>query len=207
MLNMIPLLEPINDITIIKNIFPELLFDDIDESIEKMSLKYNNALLSNFEKILDKNDKRINLLSNNYYSKLQEDKYIDFMIKIFEQNSNNCIINTNLLSLKYDVFFEYLNYGIDIKFQYLLLHQYIQLFNNQNKYFCIKDKELLKLFIIFSLRENMLTNFFLFPKNKVCLISNYDCLFPLFYKDKVLFNEYSKIAKNTGLFFINKNCT
>lgn len=205
MSNMIlPLLEPIRNINIIKDSFPELLFDDINESIEKMNLKYNSALLSNFEKILDKNDKRLNLLSDSYYIKLQEDKYIDFIVKIFEKNNNYCVINTNLLSLKYDSFLEYLNCGIDIKFQYLLLHQYIQLFNNQNKFFYIKDKELLKLFIIFTLRENMLTNFFLFPKNKICLISNYDCLFPLFYKDKISFTEYSKIAKDRGLFFIDK---
>lgn len=98
----------------------------------------------------------------------------------------------------------YLNSGIDIKFQYLLLHQYINLFNNKSRYFYIKNKELLKLFIIFSLRENMISKFFLFPKNKICLISNYDCLFPIFYKDNILFDECSNIAKDIGLYLIGR---
>lgn len=203
-MNTLPLLQPIDSIDIFQNSFSELLFDDIDESIEKMSLKYSSVLLSNFEVILNADDERINLLSNSYYMKLQENKYLDFMIKVFEQNDNCCIVDTNLFELNYDYFLSYLNSGIDIKLQYLLLHQYINLFNTQNRYFYVKDRELLKLFVIFSLRENMISKFFLFPKNKTCLISNYDCLFPIFYKDDILFDEYKNITKTVGLYLIKK---
>lgn len=154
------------------------------------------------EVVLDTDDERINLLSNSYYMKLQESKYLDFILKVFEENDNCCIIDTNLFKLNYDYFLSYLNSGIDIKFQYLLIHQYIHLLDIQNRFFFIKDKELLKLFFIFSLRENMLSKFFLFPKNKTCLISNYDCLFPIFYKDNLLFEKYNKFAKNNGLFLV-----
>jgi len=202
MKNTLPLLEPINNISIIKDSFPELLFDDIDEAIETMNAKYSSVLLSNFETILNIDDERINLLSNKYYMKLQESKYLDFIVKVFTKNDKCCIIDTNLFSLNYDYFLNYLNSGIDIKFQYILLHQYIHLFDTQNRFFYIKDKELLKLFIIFSLRENMLSKFFLFPKNKTCLISNYDCLFPIFYNDNFVLEEYNKLAENTRIYLI-----
>lgn len=204
MRNSLPLLEQIDNLKVLENSFSELLFDDIDESIEKMSLKYISGLLSNFEVILDKDDERINFLSDAYYMKSQEYKYIDFIDKVFEENDNLCIIDTHLFRLNYDYFLGYLNSGIDIKFQYLLLHQYIHLFNTKNRFFYIKDKELLKLFFIFSLRENMLSNFFLFPKENICLISNFDCLFPIFYKEEFLFEKYHNFSKDTGLYLIKK---
>lgn len=204
MLNNLPLLESVDNIKILEDNFSELLFDDIDESIEKMRLKYNSVSLSNFESILDANDERINLLSNSYYMKLQESKYLDFILKVFKENDNLCIIDTHLFRLNYDYFLGYLNSGIDIKFQYLLLNQYIHLFNTKNKYFYIKDKELLKLFFIFSLRENMLSKFFLFPKENICLISNFDCLFPIFYKEEFLFEKYHNFSKDTGLYLIKE---
>ena len=123
MRNSLPLLEQIDNLKVLENSFSELLFDDIDESIEKMSLKYSSGLLSNFEVILDKDDERINLLSDAYYIKSQEYKYIDFIDKVFKENDNLCIIDTHLFRLNYDYFLGYLNSGIDIKFQYLLLHQ------------------------------------------------------------------------------------
>ena len=204
MRNSLPLLEQIDNLKVLENSFSELLFDDIDESIEKMSLKYSRGLLSNFAVILDKDDERINLLSDAYYMKSQEYKYIDFIDKVFKENDNLCIIDTHLFRLNYDYFLGYLNSGIDIKFQYLLLHQYIHLFNTKNRFFYIKDKELLKLFFIFSLRENMLSNFFLFPKENICLISNFDCLFPIFYKEEFLFEKYHNFSRDTGLYLIKE---
>ena len=202
MLNTLPLLESIKNIEILEENFSELLLEDIDESVEKMNLGYGSNLLSNFEILLNQNDERINLLSDSYYMKSQEEKYLNFIVKVFEENDNSCIINTNLFNLNYDYFLSYLNSGIDIKFQYLLLHQYINFINTENSYFYIKDKELLKLFMTFTLREDMITKFFLFPKDKICLISNYDCLFPIFYKDAELFKKYNKLAKDSELYLI-----
>lgn len=128
----LPILEILKDSNIVRNSFIELFMaKDIDQVLEKMRLDYNHALLSNFEKILNNGDERNRLLSNKYYMNLQEDKFIGFFIDIFKNNSNICVIKTDFFSKYYDLFLPYLNSGIDIKFQYLLLHQYIKFHNKK----------------------------------------------------------------------------
>lgn len=201
----LPILEILKDSNIIRNSFIELFMaKDIDQVLEKMRFDYNHALLSNFEKILNDNDERNRLLSNKYYMNLQEDKFIGFFIDIFKNNSDICIIKTDFFSKDYDLFLPYLNSGIDIKFQYLLFHQYIKFHNKKNRYFIIKDIELLKLFIIFGLREQWINDFFIFPKDEICLINNYDQLFPMFFKNNYSLEKYDKIAKLNKIFLINK---
>lgn len=201
----LPILEILKDSNIVRNSFIELFMaKDIDQVLEKMRLDYNHALLSNFEKILNDNDERNRLLSNKYYMNLQEDKFIGFFIDIFKNNSNICVIKTDFFNKDYDLFLPYLNSGIDIKFQYLLLHQYIKFHNKKNRYFIIKDIDLLKLFIIFGLREQCINDFFIFPKDEICLINNYDQLFPMFFKNNHSLEKYDKIAKLHKIFLINK---
>lgn len=198
----LPLLKILKDSNLIKNHFPELLMDDIDEALESMRLNYNHALLSNFEMILSKDDERIKLLSDRYYMSLQECKFINFIEEVFLDNDKKCIIKTDFFNMDYDTFLSYLNSGIDIKFQYILLHQYINFHNIKSEYFMIKDVELLKLFITFILKEQWISHFFIFPKNEICLISNYDQLFPIFFKNKFIIEKYSKIAKKCGVYLI-----
>ncbi|WP_228568922.1 hypothetical protein [Campylobacter sputorum] len=198
----LPLLKILKDSNLIKNHFPELLMDDIDEALESMRLNYNHALLSNFEMILSKDDERIKLLSDRYYMSLQECKFINFIEEVFLDNDKKCIIKTDFFNMNYDTFLSYLNSGIDIKFQYILLHQYINFHNIKSEYFMIKDVELLKLFITFILKEQWISHFFIFPKNEICLISNCDQLFPIFFKNKFIIEKYSKIAKKCGVYLI-----
>ena len=204
-MNNLPLLEILTDKNVINNIFSELMSDDIDECLNKMNAKYNKFLLSSFDTILSNDDKRIALLSDSYFMKSQESKYINFFSEIFEANNKCCIVEVNLTNFDYDNLLSYLNIGIDIRFQYILLHQYINFFNNKNmqkRYFYIKDKDLLTLFVIFSLREQSLSQYFLFPRDEICIFSNYDCLLPIFFKNDNIVKNYREITEKLEIYLI-----
>lgn len=192
------LLKPIDKI----DVFQELLLDDFDEILEKMRTSYLHKSLSSFESVLNTNDKRIKLLEDAYYMRNEEYKFVNFILEIFEKNNNCCIIDTHLFNLNYDYFLSYLSSGIDINYQCLLLHQYINFINTKKKYFCIRDKNLLKLFVIFGLRENKINQFFLFQNEKICIFNNYDHLLPIFYEDNNVFQKYYKISKKNDLYLI-----
>ncbi|MGH1601164.1 hypothetical protein [Campylobacter majalis] len=197
----IQLLKAISKTKLIKSGYSWLL-GDMDSCMNILEKKYDKHLLSNFDVVLSEKDERVALLSDRYFMYNQEKNYIDFILKIFEKNDNCCIIDTHFTSINYEYFLSYLNSGIDIKFQYLLLHQYIHFIGKKNRFFKIDDKDLLVLFFLFSLREQPLSQFFLFPKDEICLVSNYDCLFPMFFKQKSLVANYSLMAKEAGLYII-----
>jgi len=200
MIESLPLLKPLKNISKIEKYYPELLSDDLDDEIDRMYSRYHHALLDNFETTLNIKDTRLSLLGNEYFMKINEYKYINFISEIFKNNNSYCVIDTNLFNLNYSDFLGYLNFGIDIALQYILLHQYISLKNIKSKYFIIKDIKLLEMFIVFGLRENSLNNFFFFPDDKSCIIVNYDQTFPIFSIDRKILDDYSNIAKNSSLY-------
>jgi hypothetical protein len=191
----IPLLEPINNILEVLKDYQKLI-DDVDFIVDN----YNCLVLDNFEASLDKKDKRLELLNNKYFMKSNEENYINTISEIFFMNNNCCVIDTNLLNFNYDYFLGTLNCGIDIKYQYILLHQYIKLNTFNNKYFYIKNVNLLKIFIIFGLRDNRLNNFIFFPKDNSFIFINYDQVFPIFNKNENILRKYALIAKNNNLY-------
>ncbi|PSM51619.1 hypothetical protein CBLAS_1548 [Campylobacter blaseri] len=198
----LPIIKSIDNLQEIQDKFCELISDDIDKIVEKMSENHTSRLLTMFEKTLIKNDDRLELLNDDYFKMTKEDSYLKFILEVFRQNDKNCIVNTNLFNVGYEYFLDYLNIGIDRKFQYLLLHQYMNFYGKNCSYFCVEDEEILKLLFTFILRENLVINYFLFPKDEICLISNYDCSFPIYFKDKSLVFKYSDIANENELYLI-----
>ena len=81
----------------------------------------------------------------------------------------------------------------------IVFDKFIDLVNENNNYYKINDKKLIKLLTKLCTRELYFITFY-FYKNPVTIWGNYNLKFPLFYEDNTNIKDYIDISKINNLY-------
>lgn len=160
---------------------------------------YPNVVLDMYSSCLNEDSKELADLDNEYFRLSSEYKYINFIIDVFNHNSNTCIINISSDFKKYDNIISYMS-QLDKIDQYLLLKQFKDNNYTNDMTYTIQDSSLLIMFMKGILREIFNVTLY-FPDKPLLLFSNFDMSLPLVFKsenDKIF---YQKLAEENELFF------
>ena len=161
---------------------------------------YPNYILDIFENQLDENSEEIKLLNSDYFKLINEDKYLNFIVEVFRENSSICYVEIPAFKNYSDDLILRILDRIDLVDRYIILNQIDTISSTSNSNFEIKDKNLLKMFFKCILREIMPIEFYFLDKPLI-IFNNFDMSLPIVFKNKEDIEFYKKIAKRHSLFF------
>jgi len=173
--------------------------DDDEDYYDEICKKSPNVILDIFPHCLDRDSKEIKYLDSDYFRFINEEKYLNFICDVFEENDRCCYIEYDFYNYSHKKLIENMK-RLDEVDILILLEQITHFNKEQNNKFMIDDANLLKLFLRGILRENMRLHFF-FKKRPLMLFSNFDLSIPLAFKSIADLEYYKKIAKDNNLFF------
>ncbi len=173
--------------------------EEEDDYYDEICKNHPNVILDVFSKCLDRDSKEIKYLDSDYFKFVNEEKYMNFITDVFEENNRCCYIEYNFFDYDHETLIENIKRLDEIDI--LILLEQITHFNKEkNNKFMIDDVNLLKLFLRGILRENIRIHLF-FKKRPMILFSNFDLSIPLAFKTIEDLEYYKKIASNNNLFF------
>jgi len=188
-------LEPTD--VLYKNIFDKLksLDDIFDEAVEI----YPNRILDMFPSQLEEDSKEIKLLDSQYFKLANEEKYLNFIVEVFENNGSVCYLEAPAFAHYNDEFLLGLLNELDSIDKYILLEQRDTIMSLSETKYVVKDKHLLKMLFKCILRELMPVEFY-FIDRPLIIFNNFDMSLPLVFKDGTDMEYYKNIAKKHCLF-------
>ena len=195
-MNTIAKLEPTT--ILYKNKFDkvEKLNDDFFDSLVE---SYPNKILDIFEEKLKEGSEELKLLDSQYFKLLNEEKYLNFIVKVFEKNSSLCYVEMPISAHFNDEFLLKILNELDSIDKYILLEQRDILFSLSAKNYVIKDKNLLKMLFKCLLRELIPMEFY-FLDTPLIIFNNFDMSLPLVFKEEKDIEYYKNIAEKHSLF-------
>ncbi len=102
-MNNIPILEPI-DVNYKKLFLDTKIEEDFFARVYNI---YPNAILDIYSYTLKSSSSELLNLDSEYFRLSMEDKYLNFILDCFKENSNQCIIDINFFHKKYEDFDKY----------------------------------------------------------------------------------------------------
>jgi hypothetical protein len=188
-------LEPTN--ILYKNMFDKLKsFDDIfDEVVEK----YPNRILDMFPSQLEEDSEEIGLLDSQYFKLVNEEKYLNFLVEVFEKNDSVCYVEVSAFTQYNDEFLLRLLNELDRIDKYILLEQRDIILSLSETKYVVKDKHLLKTLFKCLLRELMPIEFY-FIERPLIIFNNFDMSLPLVFKEGKDVKYYKNMAEKHSLF-------
>ena len=153
-----------------------------------------------FEDTLKEDSEEIKLLDSQYFKLINEEKYLNFIVEVFEKNNLTCYVEiVAFKNYDNDFLLKILN-ELDIVDKYILLKQIDVISSTLETRYIIKDKFLLKMLFKCMLRELISIEFY-FLEKPLIIFGNFDMSIPLVFKNKEDIPFYKKIAEKSSLFF------
>ncbi len=158
--------------------------------INIIKIRFNNILygFDNYNYI------ELSCKSNKYES---EENFIRAIESFYEINDGNLIIDFYKNRLNKDSI-TFIKSNLDME-DNIVFDKFIDLVNENNNYYKINDKKLIKLLTKLCTRELYFITFY-FYKNPVTIWGNYNLKFPLFYEDNTNIKDYIDISKINNLY-------
>jgi len=180
-----------------KKIFDKLkTTDDIfDEIVEK----YPNRILDIFSNKLEEGSTEIILLDSKYFKLANEEKYLNFIVEVFEKNNLICYVNVPTFAHYSDDFLLRTLNELDNIDKYILLEQRDVILSLSETKYVVNDKNLLKMLFKCVLRELMPVEFY-FVDRPLIIFNNFDMSLPLVCKEEKDIEYYRDIAEKHSLF-------
>ncbi len=172
-----------------------------EEMLDEGREKYQVSILDVFKRTMTADDPRLELLSNEYFRLSQEDKYVQFISKVFELNEQEAYIDFSGTKNRIELinFIENKMRKLDKIDKLILINQVDVLNNDENDIYMINDLPILKVFIKGFLRET-LWNSIVFRKYPLILVAGYDLSIHAIFKDNHDKTVYEKIANASNLY-------
>jgi len=115
--------------------------------------QYPSKILDMFEDTLKEGSEEIKLLDSQYFKLINEEKYLNFIVEVFEKNNSTCYVEiATFKNYDNDFLLKILN-ELDIIDKYILLEQIDVISSTLETRYIIKDKFLLKMLFKCMLRE------------------------------------------------------
>jgi hypothetical protein len=200
----VPLMKPI-EFDLIGEYLQNISEDentDWNDIYEAIQAKYPNVTLDVFDKALDKDDPKAELLDSDYFRLSQEYKYLNFFEDIFALNDNKCYAAVGFSQGTYfhTISLHALNL-FDAIDRIMYLHQIVTLGKDINsEHFLIDDVNLGKMCFKGMLRE-FYRNYLYFDKISLTIWGSFDLSLPITFKNAADLRKYEKIANKRGLYF------
>ena len=170
--------------------------DDIFDEIVEL---YPNKILDMFPDKLEADSEEIKLLDSQYFKLANEEKYLNFIVEVFEKNGLVCYIEVPAFAHYDDEFFLRLLNELDSIDRYILLEQRDIILSLLETKYIVKDKYLLKTLFKCVLRELMPVEFY-FIDRPLIIFNNFDMSLPLVFKEEKDVEYYKNIAEKHSLF-------
>jgi hypothetical protein len=162
--------------------------------------QYPSKILDMFEDSLKEDSEEIKLLDSQYFKLINEEKYLNFIVEVFEKNNSTCYVEiATFKNYDNDFLLKILN-ELDIVDKYILLKQIDIISSTLETRYIIKDKFLLKMLFKCMLRELIPIEFY-FLEKPLIIFNNFDMSIPLVFKNKEDIPFYKQIAEKSSLFF------
>ena len=162
--------------------------------------QYPSKILDMFEDTLKEDSEEIKLLDSQYFKLINEEKYLNFIVEVFEKNNSTCYVEiATFKNYNNDFLLKILN-ELDIVDKYILLKQIDVISSTLETRYIVKDKFLLKMLFKCMLRELIPIEFY-FLEKPLIVFNNFDMSIPLVFKNKEDIGFYKEIAEKHSLFF------
>ncbi len=162
--------------------------------------QYPSKILDMFEDTLKEDSEEIKLLDSQYFKLINEEKYLNFIVEVFEKNNSTCYVEiATFKNYDNDFLLKILN-ELDIVDKYILLKQIDVISSTLETRYIVKDKFLLKMLFKCILRELIPIEFY-FLEKPLIVFNNFDMSIPLVFKNKEDIWFYKEIAEKHSLFF------
>jgi hypothetical protein len=162
--------------------------------------QYPNKILDMFENTLKEDSEEIKLLDSQYFKLINEEKYLNFIVEVFEKNNSTCYVEIPAFENYSDDFLLRILNELDIVDRYILLKQIDVISSTSETKYIIKDKILLKMLFKCMLRELIPIEFY-FLEKPLIIFNNFDMSIPLVFKNEEDIQFYKEIANKNSLFF------
>ena len=199
----------IKNMNIIEKIEPtKFLYREVFDKVKNLNddffdciiEKYPSKILDIFKDTLKEDSEEIKLLDSQYFKLINEEKYLNFIVEVFEKNNSTCYVEIAAFKNYDNEFLLRILNKLDILDKYIFLEQIGTISSTLATKYIIKDKFLLKMFFKCMLRELIPIEFY-FLEKPLILFNNFDMSIPLVFKNNEDILFYRQIAEKNSLFF------
>ncbi|HIP27154.1 MAG TPA: hypothetical protein EYG80_05810 [Flavobacteriaceae bacterium] len=170
-----------------------------EDNFEFLTKHYPCKTLDIFDTALEINSEEIKLLDSSYFKLISEEKYLKFIVEVFQENASLCSVNIEAFKNANYEFIVDVSNKLDSVDRYILLNQLAIITSSSQSFYLVDDENLLKMLFKCMLRELIPMELY-FNVKPLAIFSNYDLSIPIVFKDEKDVKYYLNMAERNALY-------